>query len=125
MGLLCILLRTGFCYFQNLLKVHDQLTGDTQLSEDQETKDYSFKQYGEGAVRIIHLEKTSEPLVSPLTATRLVCFLLACPVRNAISEKPRFAVLHLCFQERSSCYRDIEEHRIRGDNSKSFLKHNN
>ncbi|GAB1609587.1 MAGUK p55 subfamily member 5-like isoform X2, partial [Argonauta hians] len=48
--------------FQNLLKVHDQLSGEKPFSEDKETKDYSFKQYGEGAVRIIHLEKTSEPL---------------------------------------------------------------
>ncbi|XP_036362938.1 MAGUK p55 subfamily member 5-like isoform X1 [Octopus sinensis] len=48
--------------FQSLLKVHDQLSGNPRFSEDKETKDYSFKQYGEGAVRIIHLEKTSEPL---------------------------------------------------------------
>lgn len=54
-------------FFQGLLKVHDQLSENAiafDVKDDPVTEDYSFKDYGEGAVKIVHLEKTTEPLVS-------------------------------------------------------------
>ena len=53
-------------FFQNLLKVHDQLSENAvfDAKEDPVAEDYPFKDYGEGAVKIVHLEKTTEPLVS-------------------------------------------------------------
>lgn len=50
---------------QGLLKVHDQLSENAiafDVKDDPVTEDYSFKDYGEGAVKIVHLEKTTEPL---------------------------------------------------------------
>lgn len=50
---------------QNLLKIHDKLSENADVSDVQPEpaiEEYPFKDYGEGTVKIVHLEKTGEPL---------------------------------------------------------------